>query len=192
MSSEIPKVKTKEVYLAICKANRVLCNIFYSDIKSAQKALKIILPYVHHEEFELEPHQKQNSELFVRKFRGFTLAFVGDCYRILGDFETAAKYYYWAAYIKKSHYCAPFYASIVIQHNMTEHFRFAYRSLRIHNKQTRLTTFGDVCVHVFFFGFIQGWPIKPSIFASMWKMHFWKKKYLTQLEEKMSLTPGLN
>ena len=174
---------------AITKAARLL-NFFWC--RSPQKALETILPYALRDDYVArEPFPLKIRHKIPRRLKGIVQAVTADCYRELGDFETAAMWYYGAGELKKFRGFAPIYADMALEHYLCDHYRFAHRNLQAYIRHGQNTS---LCQKLFWFtysGMIFGEFLRPSEYRLMFRCLFRKQKMLAELEARLAETSSI-
>lgn len=134
-----------------------------------QEALRIIEPYADCEEF-LGAAKEQ-----TQRVRSILCSVVADCHRELGDVNLAAKKYREASEHWMFGGYAPYYADMVIEHELAEHYQKALECLKFNKESWRQR---PLSVRLWSH-FVSRWWLYPS----EWRVQFRERRRMARLEE---------
>ena len=87
-------------------------------------ALELLRPYMACDRFEGVSQEKSDTTVH------WVAAVVGDCYRLDGKVDDAIRWYRRASEFRRDGACAMFYADLVIQHRLQDHYERALECVR--------------------------------------------------------------
>jgi hypothetical protein len=172
-------INAEDAIKAIFRSNRHLSRIW----PDTQKALEIILPYADCEEYSFGERVKpENRDKLLRVLRNMICAMVADCYREMGDAQTAAHWYRRAGESWKGGGFPPLYADMVLRHGLEDHYEFALDCLR-HSLADWLAK--PFLVRVFWH-VVSGWWLRPWDYREAWRTFLRQKLLVTELKARVS------
>jgi hypothetical protein len=118
----------------------------------------------------------------LRVVRSIVCATTADCYRELGDVQTAAEWYRRAGQSWKGGGFPPIYADMVLQHGLEDDYEFALDCLRHSLAEWQAKPF---LVRVFWH-VASGWWLKPWDYRAAWRTFLRQRALVSELETRLS------